>query len=259
MKAIILAAGKGARMGKYTRDLPKGMLRFNGKTLLEWQMQALRRGGINNIIICTGYKKDSISYKDVTHYHNSDFAVTNMVETLMCAREELNSDVIVSYSDIMYTSRLVRQIAAARGSVVVGVDAAWREYWTMRFGTTERDLETLTIRDGHIVELGEEVESSAGIEHRYIGLMKFSANVWPKVFSLYAEKKAANERWHKSGKDFRNGYMTDLLNELIERGIDVVPCVSRKQWLEFDTEQDYEIACSYLNQGRLHEVFSFEE
>ena len=84
MKAIILAAGKGVRMGKYTQDIPKGMLSVNGKTLIEWQMQALRRGGVDTIIIGTGYRKETIPYADVTYVHNTDHATTNMVDTLMC-------------------------------------------------------------------------------------------------------------------------------------------------------------------------------
>jgi choline kinase len=259
MKAVILAAGRGVRMGKYTENLPKCMLSFNGKTLLEWQMRALRRAGVNRIIICTGYQRDAIPYEDVKYYHNHDYSTTNMVETLMCAREEFDTDVIVSYADILYNSILVRQVALAPGTVAVAVDSAWRSYWMMRFGSTECDLETLTVHNGRIVELGEEAKSSAGIWHRYIGLMKFSQDAWTEVFSLYDYKKTVRQRWHKSGRDFRNGYMTDLLNELIERGVEIVPCISKKQWMEFDSERDYEIACQYLARGRLSEVFSFED
>ena len=185
MKAIILAAGKGVRMGKYTQDVPKGMLSVNGKTLIEWQMQALRRGGVDTIAIGTGYQKDTIPYTDVTYYHNPDFATTNMVETLMCARPELDSGIIISYADIVYTSALVKQLAEMEAPVAVAVDAAWRDYWTLRFGSAEEDLETLTVRDGLIVELGKEVATSEGIDYRYIGLIKVSREAWPEVLALY--------------------------------------------------------------------------
>lgn len=245
-------------MGKYTQDLPKGMLSVNGKTLLEWQMQALRRGGVDDIVICTGYQKDTIQYPDVTYYHNPDFATTNMVESLMYARSELDCDVIVSYADIVYTAGLVKQLSATSAPIAVAVDAAWREYWALRFGSTEEDLETLTVRDGQIVDLGLEVTSSEGIDHRYIGLIKFSKDVWEPLLDFYDAKKAASAAWKQSGKDFRNGYMTDLLNELIESGVSIVPCVSEKQWMEFDTEQDYETAMEHLVDGKVGTVFEFE-
>jgi len=258
MKAIILAAGKGVRMGKYTQDVPKGMLSVNGKTLIEWQMQALRRGGVESIVIGTGYQRETIPYEDVIYYHNPDFATTNMVETLMCARPELDCDIIISYADIVYTAALVEQLAATEAPVAVAVDAAWREYWTLRFGSAEEDLETLTVRDGRIVELGKEVSSSEGIDHRYIGLIKFSKEAWHDVLALYDAKKAEGAAWKQSGKDFRNGYMTDLLNELIENDLPVVPCVSEKQWMEFDTEQDYETAMKHLKNHKIADVFTFD-
>jgi NDP-sugar pyrophosphorylase family protein len=52
--------------------------------------------------------------------------------------------------------------------------------------------------------------------------------------------------------------MTDLLDELIGSGLLVVPCVSEKQWMEFDTEQDYETAMEHLRGGRIGNVFVFD-
>ena len=51
MKAIILAAGQGTRLKKYTENLPKGMLSFMGKTIIERQIEIYRKCGIDNIIV----------------------------------------------------------------------------------------------------------------------------------------------------------------------------------------------------------------
>ena len=255
MKAIILAAGKGVRMGKYTEDLPKGMLNLSGKTLLERQIESLRKGGVDDIVICTGYQKETILYTDVRYYHNPDFASTNMVETLMCAREELNEDILIAYADIIYTPKLVRQMLHNTSSVSVAVDAAWRNYWELRYGNTNEDLESLTVDDGHIVELGREVDSPESIDLRYIGLIQFSKGIWPTLLSLYDTKKAEQADWEQSCKDFRNGYMTDLLNELIKQGVKIKPSISEKQWLEFDTEQDYENVIACIESGRMSEYY----
>jgi len=251
MKAIILAAGKGVRMGKYTRNLPKGMLEFDGKTLLQWQMESLRAGGVNRIVVVTGYQSEKIPYSDVTYYHNPDFASTNMVESLMCARSELTEDILVSYADIIYTPALVRQLIASKDPITVAVDSAWRAYWEMRYGSCETDLETLTVNDGYITDLGIETESSEGIDYRYIGLVGFSAAIWSDVLDLYDTKRSSGDAWRQSGKDLRNGYMTDLLHELIQRGVPVAPAVSQRQWLEFDTETDYEVTTAKLASGDL--------
>ena len=54
MKAIILAAGRGSRMKNLTDEIPKCMLEFRGKPLIEWQLASLRSAGINEIGIVTG-------------------------------------------------------------------------------------------------------------------------------------------------------------------------------------------------------------
>lgn len=251
MKALILAAGQGTRMGKYTENIPKGMLEFDGKSLIERQLEVFRMSNIDQVIIATGYRKEMIKLSGVKYFHNPDFANTNMIETLFCARNEFTSDMLVVYSDIMFTENLLRSVMETEGSIVVAVDSAWRKYWEMRYGTTEHDLETLTVKNGRIAELGRAAQSSIGIDYRYIGMIKFSERSWAPVMRLYDNKKLREEIWEASGRGFRQGYMTDLLNELIGRGVDVIPCVTEKQWLEFDTERDYEIALENLKGGTL--------
>ena len=60
MKAIILAAGRGSRMGQLTNDKPKCLLMINGKTLIELQITAITNAGIKDIAIVTGYKAEML-------------------------------------------------------------------------------------------------------------------------------------------------------------------------------------------------------
>ena len=92
MKAIILAAGQGTRLKKYTENLPKGMLSFVGKTIIERQIEMFRKCGITDIIVVRGYASEKIQYSDVRYYDNEDYANTNMVESLMAAKEEFDDD-----------------------------------------------------------------------------------------------------------------------------------------------------------------------
>jgi L-glutamine-phosphate cytidylyltransferase len=256
MKALILAAGMGTRLGKYTRNLPKGMLSFNGKPLIEWQIQQLRKAGITDISIVTGYQREKIAYPGVGYFHNPDFASTNMVESMLCARDSLHgADVLVSYSDILFTGDLVALACRSCGDIGVAVDRDWRTYWMERYGTTETDLESLTVKDNVIVELGKPMSSSADIDYRYIGMIRFSSAGMAKALEIYDRKKAADESWRQSGKSFRNGYMTDLLNELIVEGNSVLPIVSDGDWLEFDTNEDYEVTLKLLQEGKISSRF----
>jgi NDP-sugar pyrophosphorylase family protein len=60
MKAVILAAGKGTRMKELTNELPKPMLKVQGKPILEHIVQGLIGAGIREIFIVTGYRADAI-------------------------------------------------------------------------------------------------------------------------------------------------------------------------------------------------------
>ena len=60
MKAVILAGGQGARLKPITDYIPKPLIPINNISILEWQIRYLKKFGINDIIICTGYKTDQI-------------------------------------------------------------------------------------------------------------------------------------------------------------------------------------------------------
>ncbi len=231
-------------MGKYTASLPKAMLPCHGKTLLEWQIAALHRAGVHDIVVVTGYCADQISYPELTYIKNECFANTNMLETLMCAREVLEGEVLVAYSDILYLPSLANQVRQSSADIGVAVDANWRDQWLKRFGTTETDLESLEISDANqIVDIGKQVNTSEGLDYRYIGLLKFSEAGVREALRMYDSKKRSHTPWKQSGNPFLKGYMTDLLHDLILDGHVVTPIITHGGWYEFDTETDYEIAC----------------
>src|ERR1044071_4876992 len=60
MKAIILAAGKGTRMRELTSELPKPMLRVQGKPILEHILEGLIAAGIREVFIVTGFRAEVI-------------------------------------------------------------------------------------------------------------------------------------------------------------------------------------------------------
>ena len=60
MQALILAAGTGSRLGKYTKDNTKCMLEVNGETLIKQALEKLNNVGITKLILVVGYKKNPI-------------------------------------------------------------------------------------------------------------------------------------------------------------------------------------------------------
>jgi choline kinase len=261
MKAIILAAGQGARLKKYTKNLPKGMLEFCGKTIIRRQIDLYKSIGVKDIIVVRGFAAEKISYTDVTYYDNADYATTNMVESLMKAKNEFDSAVIVSYSDILFSRDMLKGMMQEDGDFVVAVDDNWEKYWLTRYGTIDFDTESLEIdTNNHIKSLGLDAPDVNSIDARYIGLLKFSkagldilTSIWERDYSLYQDKP-----WMLSGKCIRQAYMTDLLMALIKDQYAVKASHYNNGWIEFDTNEDYERMCELLDKGVIHELIELE-
>lgn len=257
MKAIILAAGQGTRLKKYTENLPKGMLSFMGKTIIERQIEMYRKCGIENIIVVRGFAADKIPYEGIKYYMNEDYANTNMVESLMTAKSEFDDDIIVSYSDILFEEKMLKTMMKTTANFAVAVDDDWKQYWQKRYGKIDFDTESLSIdENNNIVELGLENPKLEDIDARYIGLLKFSGKGLQYIVKIMEEayRSFEDKPWQQSGKTVRKAYMTDLLNAVIESGESVRAEHFHNGWIEFDTNEDYENACRWLEDGSMSTV-----
>ena len=79
MKVIILAAGRGTRLGYHTKEIPKGLVDVNGKSIIERQIELFKKNGITEIVIVRGYKKEKFCWNGVTFIDNEDFANNNQL------------------------------------------------------------------------------------------------------------------------------------------------------------------------------------
>lgn len=257
VSAVILAAGEGTRLKKYTSNLPKGMLSFAGKTIIERQIDLMHAAGIINIALVKGFAGEKINYKRIIYYENPDFSNSNMVVSLLCAKDALTSTTIVSYADILYEMRILEGILLMEGDIVVAVDRDWQHYWNRRYESTRVDIESLSIDEfGNIQALGDPETSVEQIDARYIGLLKFSARAHSWIGDLWNRltAKYSNDPWPATGKPLRQAAMTDLLQALIDEGYPVVAFEVKRGWIEFDTNADYEKSLKWYNDGTLAEL-----
>ena len=255
MKAIILAAGMGTRLGKYTESLPKGMLNFNGKTLIERQIEVLNSCGVSDISIVTGYNKEKINYSNVKYFHNPDFFSTNMVASLMKAKEELNDDVLILYSDIIYQPSLIKNMINSTCEVGVMADVDYMDYWKARLDDWELDMESFIYDlEDNVLDMGDTDCSLEDAKVRYVGMIKLSKSgaekfksIYEKNYSMYWE---LDKPWKKS-KSFKQAYMTCMIKELIDSNLEVKLVKTNRGWLEFDTTEDYEKAVDWVKSDEI--------
>lgn len=242
MKAIILAAGQGARLRPLTDDRPKCMVEYQGEPLIQHVVRALRKNGVNDIVAVRGYKPEALRCAGLRFYDNPRYSSTNMVTTLFCAEQELEGDVIISYSDIVYSPSVIQRLRATDAEFAVVIDRDWRRLWQERMDDPLDDAETLRIDPaGHIIELGKKARSYEDIEGQYIGLLKIAASAWPKLRAFYhrLDRHATYD-----GKDFDNMYMTSFVQAVIDRLMPVTAVPIQGGWLEIDVPSDLTISVS---------------
>ena len=85
-KALIIAAGLGSRLKKHTKELPKCMLDFGGKTLLQRQLNSYKNG-IKDISLIKGYKKEKINYKGIKYFENTDYQNNNILNSIFTQKK----------------------------------------------------------------------------------------------------------------------------------------------------------------------------
>jgi len=243
--AVILAAGRGSRLGDITDDKPKCLVELAGKSLLAWQIEALRSAGIEHIYVVRGYLKERLSGPGYHVLDNPRWHETNMVESLRCASSILEQDAtIVSYADIVYRTAYVSRLAALEEDIAITYDTLWLELWNERFADPLADAETFRARKGRLEAIGEHTTSLDSIEGQYMGLLRFTPQGWSTVVRLLEELAQITT-------DTLD--MTALLQRLLSRGTKISTSPVEGGWCEVDNIEDLQIYESKISKLQMTE------
>jgi len=229
MKAVILAAGRGSRMGDLTEERPKCLVEFRGKSLIEWQLSALRQAGIEEICIVTGYKRELLSSLSLVEFHNPRWFETNMVFSLAQAHEWLASDeCVISYSDIFYTKDSIERLKTAKSDLAITYDPNWFDLWSRRFENPLDDAESFLQKNGKLIEIGKKTKNLEEVQGQYMGLLKFTPEGWLNIKSYLEEISLEMDMLD----------MTSLLSTILDRKGFVQTIEISEEWHEFDSLND---------------------
>ncbi len=242
LKAIILAAGKGSRLGGLTENIPKGMLKLFGKTLIERQIEIYQKYGIDDITVVTGYKSEIIRFSGINYIKNYDFTTTNMNESLFCASKKLSDSVIVSYTDIIFDQKIIQQMLQFSGDIGIAVNLNWKKNYDGRTLHPLSEAENVLIKNEKIVQTKKDISEEASGQKigEFLGIMKLSNEGGKILLQKYLKLKENHVGTFHMAKSFKDAYITDMLQEIIDSGYDVSPVIVDGNWREIDTPQDLE-------------------
>lgn len=114
--AVILAAGMGTRLRDILEDIPKGLLRVEGRELIKESLKRIKKGGIEKIIIVTGFNKEKyeaalqLEYPDIIYTQNLEFASTGSMHSLLMVKDLVDTDFLLLESDLLYEDRCITSL-----------------------------------------------------------------------------------------------------------------------------------------------------
>jgi choline kinase/DNA-binding XRE family transcriptional regulator len=248
-KALIIAAGLGSRLKKHTTNLPKCMLDFGGKTLLQRQLDSYKKCGIKDISLVKGYKKEKINYKGIKYFENTDFKNNNILNSIFYAEKIINGNIIISYSDILFDASVVQRTLDSDHDISVVVDIDWRGYYVGRKDHPISEAENVIFNSNNEVEkIGKINTGNEDVHGEFIGMIKLS-NRGTEIFKQHFNrlKKIYWNKPFQRSKVFQKAYLTDFIQELVDIGVKVHCVIIESGWKEIDTVEDYKKALSVFN------------
>jgi len=249
MNAIIIAAGVGSRANKLTENSPKCLLKVNGKSLLEMQIDAFKSNGINNISLVKGYQQEKITLTGLNYYINDNYLNNDVLNSLMYAENEMNDAFIATNSDIIFENKIVEALKNNEDDITVIADTHWREQYEGRALHPISEAEKVVLDDdNNILEIGKTISSKDEPHGEFIGMIKCSkqgAQIFKDHFHL--AKTQYNGKPFIKAENFDKAYITDFLTYLISIKINVKCVLVRNGWHEIDTEEDFNRVTKMLN------------
>ncbi len=132
MKALILAAGIGSRLKTHTVNKPKALVEVQGKPLLAYQLEALAKNDINEIVIVIGYLGDKIktyvaqnfSDLNITFIENNDSSNNGSAYSVSLAKEKLQgSPYLHLHCDIFFDAAIIKNLLNDPNDNVIVLDS----------------------------------------------------------------------------------------------------------------------------------------
>ena len=244
--AVILAAGRGSRLGQITDNKPKGLTDLCGYSLLEWQHLILKSSGIKDIYVITGYLNKLIDAKGYKTIFNPDWNKGNMISSLMLALDSINTPFILSYSDIIYSKKIIIELLKSNSHLAVAYDKNWLKLWKQRFKDPLSDAESFILgSDSNIIEIGSKTDSIDKIEGQFMGLLKVDSFAKEEIIKIINTE--VNIKFELD--------TTSLLNNLILNRFPVKAVKNCWGWCEIDSPSDLNVANSLIYNGIIKKPF----
>jgi len=233
MKAVILAAGQGTRIRSVHGERPKCLIEVDNSTILDHQLEALSKAGVNEVAIVVGYEKEQIMNHVIKrqlnqgqriHFiENPAFAITNNIYSLWLALEWLRGDgFVVLNADVILDADILGAAVRANAPISMIVDPLWRDE-TMK----------VIIHGNRVMQMSKKI-SREHFSGTYIGITIFSRAIQARFFDRISTMISAGRV---------NEFFNVAVQELVAEGVHVgYTSTDGLAWAEIDDPTDLSFA-----------------
>jgi choline kinase len=237
MKVVMLAAGVGARIGlSATEYPPKVLLRFGGKSLLQYHIDTFKRHGIDELVLGVGFHREDIEreIEDLGARNfartifNEDFEQGNIV-TLWALRDEIccGQDVFLMDADVLYDESIFERLVNSRHQNCVLIDRA--------FEPGDEPVK-VCVKDGEIVEFRKWLSAEFDFCGESVGFFKLSAEMAKRIIVQTEHYLSQGRRQEPYEEAIRDVLLTS------PRGTFAFEDITGMPWIEIDFAADIERA-----------------
>ena len=245
INVVIPAAGRHSQL---ELNKPCCMLDINGKTILERQIEVLNKLNLNDIIVIRGYERDKINVPNLKYYDNEDYKDTGVLHSLMKAEKDIKNGFIIVFSDLIFDKEVIKKLLETEGDIIVAGDDSYQYHKhevdkNLDLIITKNKYDSLrkikTDIENPVLMIGENIKKDAA-QYEFVGIAKFSKEGANNLINVYRDCENRHKGRFHEADTFKNASMTDILQEMIDRGFKVVVGEVHKGWIEVHNTKDYE-------------------
>lgn len=222
-KAIILAAGNNTNF-----NIPVANLKINDTTLIERNINILKKNGVEDIIVIAGYKSEILKSKlinyNITIIENQDYKWTGTMESLATAASFIDDDFILIESDIVIEEAGIKEIIEypSRDCILI----------TTESGSGDEGF--VEIRDNKIYKISKDIAQLNRIDGEMIGISKISYDFYNKMLESYKYNKNPYMNYEYMMLDISRTYSLGYVK------------IDNLLWHEIDNEEHYDYVIQKL-------------
>ena len=246
---IIPSAGKDPIFTK----TPKSLIRINNKPIIEHQIELIKSAGFKNIVLVNGYKSEDFSIlsknANLKMQIHTDYKNTHILHSLMAAKPQMDNGFILLFSDILFDSKILKKLINIKSDIVLGIDNSFT-YNNQKidkkldlvvrkksFQEGFRSLNNETLPE--ITKIGKNIDPKIS-DYEFIGIAYFSnkgAEILKNIF-LELNNNLNSKNNFQEAKSFEMASITDMIQEIIDRGYLVNGIEIRQGWREIHSPND---------------------